>query len=294
MLGLLKSAFREFRQDRPMQLSAALSFYTLLSLAPLVLVTVALAGLVFEHEAVQGQVVAELRGLVGEAGGEVAQMVIANADEPGKSAFSIVLGILTLLFGATTVFVQLQDALDSIWGVESRPGGPRRGLVGAVLGFLRERLLSLALVLGIGFLLLVSLLISAALSAFSGWSGESFGWPLLMQVVNTVVSLGVITLLFAMIFKLLPDVDLEWRDVWFGAAVTAALFTAGKFLIGLYLGRASIGSAYGAAGSIVVLMVWVYYASLIVFFGAELTKVRAQRSSAKIPRSSGDRTLRAV
>jgi membrane protein len=271
VFSLLKEAFKGFRQDRPMLLAASLSYYTLLSMAPLILLTVAAAGLVFGYEAVQGQIVEELRGLVGEAGAEVAQTVIANASSPAGSAVSIVIGILTLLFGATTVFVQLQEALDTIWDVERAPKSS------ALLGFLKDRLASLGMVLGIGFLLLVSLVISAALSAFGGWTSGAFGTAALLQVANVVTSLAVVTVLFAMIFKFLPDVSLRWRDVWFGAAVTAVLFTLGKFLIGLYLGRASIGSAYGAAGSVVVLMVWVYYSSLILFFGAELTQVRARR-----------------
>ncbi len=269
---------REIRSHHPLQLSAAVSYYTLLSLAPIVLVTISVAGLVFGREAVQGRIVEEMRGLVGEAGAEVIQSVIQNASEPGTGALSLVIGIAMLLVGASTVFVQLQDALNQIWSVEAKPKA------NAVWRFVKDRLLSAAMVLGIGFLLLVSLFVSAALSAWSGWISErgSGDFPALMQILNTVVSFGVITLLFAMIFKFLPDVRLAWRDVWFGAMVTSALFSVGKYAIGLYLGRASIGSAYGAAGSVVVLLVWVYYASLILFLGAEITRIRAARKAAPV------------
>lgn len=264
------------------QLSAALSYYTLLSLAPIVLVTVAITGLVFGREAVQGRIVEEIRGLVGESGAEVIQSVIQNASEPESGWLSLAIGLVTLLIGATTVFVQLQDSLDQIWGVEAKP---KRN---AIWTFVKDRLLSLAMVLGIGFLLLVSLLINAALSAWSGWAAMAGpdDFPALMEIVNSVGSFAVITLLFAMIFKFLPDVRLAWKHVWFGAVVTSALFTAGKFAIGMYLGRASIGSAFGAAGSVVVLLVWIYYASLILFLGAEITRLRAQRSGAVVRANS--------
>lgn len=273
----LKTALRTIQDHHPLQLSAALSYYTLLSLAPIVLVTVALTGLIFGRDAVQGQIVTEIRGLVGEAGAEVIQSVIQNASTPETGVFSLVIGLLTLLVGATSVFVQLQDALDQIWGVEAKATG------NAIWSFIKDRLLSLAMVLGIGFLLLVSLIVSAGLSAWSGWSTKTGlgAYPVVLQIANTLISFGVITLLFAMIFKFLPDVRLAWRDVWFGAVVTSALFTAGKYLIGLYLGRASIGSAYGAAGSVVVLLVWIYYAALILLFGAEITRIRARRTRVK-------------
>jgi membrane protein len=272
--SIVKETLRSFWKERPMQLAAALSYYTLLSLAPLVLVTVAIAGLVFGREAVQGRLVEEMRGLVGEAGAEVIQMVLQSAAESGANKLSLGIGLFTLLLGATTVFVQLQVAFNQMWNVEAAPahGG------GALLNFIKKRLLSLAMVLGVGFLLLVSLVVSAALSALGAWAGSGLdALPIVLQIGNALVSLAVVTLLFGMMFKYLPDVELAWRDVWFGALVTAALFTAGKYLIGLYLGRASIGSAYGAAGSVVVLLVWVYYASLIVFFGAEMTQVHARR-----------------
>jgi membrane protein len=185
---------------------------------------------------------------------------------------SVVIGIVTLIIGASTVFGQLQSALNQIWEVEAAPAKS------AIGSFIRTRVLSLAMVIGIGFLLLVSLIVSAALAALDGYLQTRTALPAgLWQALNLLTSLGIIALLFALMFKLLPDVKLAWRDVWFGAFVTAALFTAGKYLIGLYLGHASIGSSYGAAGSVVVLMVWVYYSSLIVFLGAEITQVRRSR-----------------
>lgn len=274
----LRETVREFRADRPMELAAAVSYYTVLSLAPIVLVAVAVGALVFGREAVEGQIVAEMRGLVGESGAEVIQTVLRNASNPVKSKVSLVIGVLTLLAGATTVFVQIQDAMNRIWDVEAKPKKS------AIWSFVRERLLSLAMVLAVGFLLLVSLMASAALSALGKWAGNSFqDSPVVLRVIETTISLSVITLLFAMIFKWLPDAKVAWRDVWFGATTTAVLFTVGKSLIGVYLGRASVGSAYGAAGSVVVLLVWVYYASLIVFFGAELTHVRSQRRHGRAP-----------
>jgi membrane protein len=266
--GTLRETVREFMEDRPMELSAAVSYYTLLSLAPIVLVTVAVASLLFRREDVEQRIVAEVSGLVGPSGTEVIRSVLQSAADPAKSKLSLVIGLVTLLAGATTVFVQLQDSLNRVWDVEARP---KRS---AIWAFVKERLLSLAMVFGIGFLLLVSLVVSTGLSAVGDWAGG--------QIANNVISIVVITLLFAMMFKYLPDAKVAWRDVWFGALTTAVLFTLGKFLIGLYLGRASVGSAYGAAGSVVVVMVWVYYASLIFFFGAELTHVHAKQTQHRV------------
>ena len=269
---------REFLDDEPLTLAAALSYYTLLSLAPLVLVVTAIAGLAFGREAVEGRLVGEMRGLVGEAGAEVIQTVIQKASGPERGVVSLVVGIATLVLGATTVFVQLQSALNKIWDVEADP--PKN----KIWSFVKTRLVSFAMVLGLGFLLAVSLIVSAALSAFGAWfEGYATLTPVIWQVVNTLISLGVFTLLFAMIFKVLPDVELAWRDVWWGATVTAVLLTIGKYLIGLYLGRASIASSYGAAGSVVVLLVWIYYAALIVFLGAEITHVHTRAAGEEAP-----------
>jgi membrane protein len=201
----------------------------------------------------------------------VVQTVLRNANNREKNALSVVIGAVLLLVGATTVFIQLQQALNRIWQVDVPSPGS------AILGFVKERLLSLAMVVGIGFLLLVSLVVNAALSAASDSAGVTVGdGPALLHAVNTLGSVVVITLLFAMMFKVLPDQRVAWRDVWFGAVTTSVLFTLGKFALGLYLGRAGIGSAYGAAGSLVVMTVWVYYASMIVFLGAEIAYIRSR------------------
>jgi len=268
----LKELAREYWSNRPMELAAALSYYTLLSLAPLVLMVVAVAGLVFDRTTVEGRMVTEMRLLVGAEGSEVVQTVLRHARDREKGALSVVIGTAVLLFGATTVFVQLQSSLNRIWKVDERPRSS------VLWVFVKERLLSLAMVLAIGFLLLVSLVVSAAVAAFGETAlGGLTDAAVVLQGLNALVSLTVITLLFATIFKVLPDVPVAWRDVWVGAIITAVLFSLGKSLIGLYLGRASIGSPYGAAGSLVVMTVWVFYASLIVFFGAELTYIRSKR-----------------
>jgi membrane protein len=265
---------REYWAHRPMELAAALSYYTLLSLAPLVLMAVALAGLVFERAAVERKLVAEMRDLIGAAGAEVTQAVLQSAHNTDQEAWSLTIGLVILLVGATTVFAQLQGTLNRIWRVDERAGAG----ASVIWGFLKERLLSIAMVLAIGFLLLVSLVVSAALSAVTDSARGIVGGEYAVVVgANALGSLLVTTLLFALIFKVLPDAEVAWDDVWFGAVTTAVLFTLGKQIIGLYLGRASIGSAYGAAGSLVVMTVWVFYASLILFFGAELTYVRSRR-----------------
>ena len=261
-----------------MELAAALSYYTLLSLAPLVLITVSFAGLVFERAAVEGRVASEIRGLVGHDGAEVVQTVMRHTNDRGKGLISVAIGMIFLLVGATTVFVQLQDSLNRIWKVDTSLRG------GAIHTFIKERVLSLAMVLGIGFLLLVSLLVNTALTAAHDSARSTVsGSAVLLHTVNTLGSFTVITGLFAMIFKVLPDAPVTWRDVWFGAVLTSVLFTLGKFVLGLYLGRAGIGSAYGAAGSLVVMTVWVYYASMILLFGAEVTYIRSRHAPGAQP-----------
>ena len=265
--ALFRKGVGDFFDDDPFEKAAAVSYYTLLALAPLLLVVLAMAGLVFGKEAVAGQLVEEMRGLVGEDGAKAIELVIQNASAPGKSRVSMTLGILMLLIGASGVFVQLQSTLNRIWDVAAAPKKS------ALWAFLRHRLVSMAMVFGLGFLMLVSLVVSAALTAINVRYESLLPWLPLWQALNALGSLLVITLMIAMIFRFLPDVRLAWRDVWLGALVTAVLFTLGKAAIGAYLGRASIGSSYGAAGSLVVLVVWVYYASLIFFVGAEITHV---------------------
>jgi membrane protein len=269
---MLKELMQEYWSVRPFELAAALSYYTLLSLAPLVLMSVAVAGLVFDRAVVEGKIVNEMRLLVGPEGSDVVETVLRHTRDPHKGRVSVIVGVAVLILGATSVFVQLQSALNRIWKVDE---GPHHSVLWL---FVKERLLSLAMVLGVGFLLLVSLLVSAAMAAVGETAVGDMSEPaLLLKSANLIVSLFVITILFAAIFKVLPDAQVAWREVWVGAVTTSVLFTVGKSFIGLYLGHATLGSPYGAAGSVVVMTVWVFYASLIVLFGAELTYVRCRR-----------------
>jgi membrane protein len=274
--GLIKESFKEWKEDGALDLGAALAYYTIFSLAPMLLIATGVAGLVWGREAVQGQLVGQMQGLVGSQGAEAIQTMIANAGKHDSGVLATILGFVTILFGATGVFVQLQNALNRVWDVEPKPGG-------GVWGFVRNRLLSFGMILGIGFLLLVSLVISAAMGAVDQWA-DSLGGAghVLARITAFVVSFAVITFLFAMIYKFLPDVKIQWRDVWIGAAVTALLFTVGKFLIGLYLAKSTVASTYGAAGSLVILLLWTYYSAQIVFLGAEFTQVYASRYGSRI------------
>ena len=272
IFGILKEAGSEWIEDHAPTLGAALAYYTVFSLAPLLIIIIGVAGLVFGPEAAQGQIFEQLRGLLGEAGAKSMQDLVENANaKPATGIFATVIGIVTLLFGASGVFGQLQTSLNAIWGVQPKPG---RG----VLGIIQDRILSFGFILVVGFLLLVSLLLTAAIALVGEWSGGMMpGMEFLIQLLNSGLSLAVITLLFAMLFKFLPDAKIAWHDVWIGAFITAALFTVGKFALGLYLGKSSVSSSYGAAGSLIVLLLWVYYSSQILFFGAEVTQVYANR-----------------
>lgn len=251
--------------------AAALAFYTIFSLAPILVVVIALAGAVFGEEAVRGQIVNEFQGLMGGDAALLVQEVLKSAARPSTGSLPAIIGVVTLLLGATAVFGQLQDALNTVWAVAPKPGA-------ALTTLLIKRLHSFALVVGIGFLLLVSLVLSAALSWFSRYLERAFAFPVdLLQIANFIVSFVVITLLFGMMYRILPDVRLSWRDVGLGSVLTALLFVAGKTLISFYLGRTGVASAYGAASSLVVVLLWVYYSSLIFFFGAELTRVHSRQ-----------------
>jgi len=258
--SLFKEAWTEFSNDKAQRLAAALAYYTLFSIAPLLLIAIGIAGLIFGRSQAQEAIIVQLRTLIGDAGAKAITEMLASAGKPRTATFAIVIGVITLLLGAAGVFGQLKDALNTIWKVGEKKGG-------GILGFIKERFLSFAMVLGVGFLLLVSLIIDAALALLD----KAFWQP-----VQLTISFGVITVLFAMIFRFLPDIRIEWRDVWFGAACTSLLFVIGKFALGLYLGKSAIGSSYGAAGSLVVLLVWVYWSANILFFGAELTQVHAR------------------
>jgi membrane protein len=267
---VLKRAVSDWSKDRAPALAAALAYYTIFSIAPLLIIAVGVAALMFGDEAVRGELDSQLRGLIGPAGAEVIQELMAGAAKPATSFMATLIGFLALMLGATGVFVQLQDALNVIWKAAPPP-------INGLTNFLRIRFLSFAMVLGIGFLLLVSLLINTVLSALGTYAQRLFpGWEVLWQFVNFAVSFGVITVLFAMIYKFLPDTHVGWKDVWLGAAITSMLFAIGKLLIGLYLGKSSVASAYGAAGSLVILLLWVYYSAQVLFLGAEFTHAFAE------------------
>jgi membrane protein len=264
---ILKEAANSWLEDKAPRLGAALAYYTVFSVAPLLLIAIFIASLLFGRGAAQHQIADQIQDLVGEEGGKAIGSILEHASQPGSGLVGSLLSIGMLVFGAVGLFVELQDALNTIWGVQPKAG---RGIWGMV----RDRILSFAMVLVLAFLLLVSLTISAILTASVQFFGE---WRVgvMGHVINEGVSLLVITLLFATVFRLLPDAIIDWSDVWLGAVLTAVLFEIGKFLIGLYLGHSGLASAYGAAGSLAVLLVWLYYSWQIFLFGAEFTKVCA-------------------
>ena len=264
------------------RLAASLSLYSLLSLAPLVVLTIAMASLVFGHSVAQEALIDQVREVMGGDGARTVQTVIEHGKEPHASSVASVIGIIILIVGASSVFGELQSALNKIWEVKAPPAA---GLLTAgLLSLLKSRLVSFALVLGFGFLLLVSLLFSTALAAFGRFFSAHLSLPTaLLAVANGVVSFAGIFVLIALILKYVPDVRLRWGAVWPGALATALLFTIGKALLGLYLGKTAVGSAYGAAGSIIVVILWVYYSAMIFYFGAEFTRVRARRAAGHRP-----------
>jgi membrane protein len=277
MLSLLKQTASEWMEDDAPSLGAALAYYTVFSLAPLMTIAIAMAGFFFGKEAAQGQIFDELRVLLGEEGGKAVEEMVQSANaQPTAGVVATIISVIILLFGASGVFGQLQASLNKMWGVKPKPG---RG----VLGMIQDRLLSFGFTLVVGFLLLVSLLLTAGIALVADWLGGLMpGSETLAQILNIVLSLAMITLLFAMIFKFLPDAKIAWRDVWIGAFLTAVLFTIGKFALGIYLGKSGVASSYGAAGSLIVLLLWVYYSSQILFFGAEFTQVYANRFGSRV------------
>ena len=273
---LFKDTFTAWNNDKVPRHGAALAYYTVLSLVPLLVVIITMIGFIFDREVGQGYILGQIGSLVGPQSAEAIKEMIQRASEPSTGIIATVLATGTLLLGASGVFAQLQDSLNSIWGVKPKEG---RGL----WGLIRDRFLSVAALLGTGFLLLVSLALSAALAAFGKWFGEWLPAPeFVLQISELLISLAVITGLFALMFKVLPDVHVAWLDVWVGAALTALLFTIGKFAIGLYLGKSDVGSAYGAAGSLVIILIWVYYSAQILLFGAEFTQVYANSVGTRI------------
>jgi membrane protein len=269
-------------KDDPFQNSAAISFYTIFSLPGLLVIALALAGFFFGREAVMDELSAQVAGLISADAAEELETIVEKAYTSRGSVLSSIVGIATLLFGATGVFYQIQQNLNRIWEVKAEP---KR----AIWKMIRARVFSFGLVLAIGFLLLVSLVISAVLAAVSNWVERyvSESLVVLLGMIDLVLSLGVITLLFAAIYKFLPDAKIRWREVWIGALVTAALFTAAKFLLGLWLGSTKPGSTYGAAGTVILIMLWVSYASMILLYGAHFTRVYAQRFGKRIAPARG-------
>ena len=281
--SIVRQAAGDWVDHKVPRLAAAVAYYTILSLTPLLVIAVAVAGAVFGDGAARAGIVDQFRDTVGPSGTEAIQALLEHANRPSAGIVASSIGILMLLLGASGVFGELQDSLNTIWDVQARPGRGIRGIV-------RDRFLSFGMVLCVGFLLLASLVLSTVLSA-SGQYLERLvpGLVAPVRVANIVLGFAVVTVLFALMFKFLPDVSLLWRDVWLGATVTSVLFTLGKYLIGLYLGQAGIASPFGAAGSVVALVVWVYYAGLILFFGAELTQVIARRSGRGEPTAIAER-----
>jgi membrane protein len=266
----LKDVFTQWINDEPFLLASSLSYYTLFSLAPLLVIAIGVAGFVFGREAAQNQIVETMGGMIGPESAQAIQGMIENASaKPKTGIISTVLGAVTLLIGAGGVVGQLQTSLNKVWGVEPKSDQ-------GMWVFIRQRFISFAMVLAVGFLLLVSLVVTALLTAFSQFLGGLVGGAEFVgHVLDVVVSFGFVTLLFAMIYKFVPDVQIQWKDVWVGAALTSILFTIGKFAIGLYLGSSGVTSAYGAAGSLITVLLWVYYSSLIFLLGAEFTQAYA-------------------
>lgn len=267
-IEILRDTGKEWYEDDAPRLAASLAYYTLLSTAPLSLLCVSVVGFFFGEKAARGQIASQIGTVTGPEAAEAIQSVIQNAHQSDGGVLSTIAGIVLLLVGASGVFGELQTALNNMWGVKPNP---QRG---AIKDFLFARFLSFTMVLGVAFMLLVSLVVSAALAGVGRVLSDSLpGGELVWQILNFVISLGVITVLFALIFKFVPDAQVKWRDVWVGAAVTSLLFSIGKMLLGLYLGKSTVASTYGAAGSVVAFVVWVYYAAQILFIGAEFTQV---------------------
>ena len=276
LLGLLKQAFKDWGEDKASRLGAALAYYTIFSIGPLLVVVIAIAGFVFGAEAASGQIVGTIGGVVGESGATMIQEMVKSANKPGAGTIASVIGLVTLLLGAAGLFGQLKDALNTIWEVKPKPGL-------GIMGMLKKNVLSFGMVVGTGFLLLASLVVNAALAALGDFLVDKLpGGPLLWQIVNYAISFAVVTLLFALIFKVLPDVNIPWGIVWVGAAVTALLFVVGQVALGFYFGISDPGSAFGAAGSLVIILVWIYYSAQILFFGAEITQATASLRNAPV------------
>ena len=280
LVRVVVMAAKDWMDDKAPRLAAALAYYTAFSLPPLLVLLVGLAGLIYGADVVQERLVAQIAGLVGDESAALLGQAITEAQQTTGTGAAVLIGIGALVFGATGVFGQLQDSLNTIWEAPPRKAA-------GIWGFLRSRLLSLAAVLGTGFLLLVSLAVSAAIGGIVEMAGQVDQLEPLLITMDLIASTLVITVMFALMFKFLPDVEIAWRDVWFGALVTAALFVGGKFGIGLYLSMSDVGSVYGAAGSLIIILVWIYYSALILFFGAEMTQAWATQRGRHEPEPTG-------
>lgn len=274
---VLKDTFTGFMKDKGLKLSASLSYYTVFSLAPLLLLIISLTGIFFGREAVEGRVFTEINGLIGSNAALQIQEVIQNLELSGKTNISMIIGAVTLVIGATTVFGEIQDSINIIWNLKAKP---KRGW----LKFLKTRLLSGSIIIGLGFLLIVSLLINGVLVALNEILRGYFPQVavIFLNIADIAINFGVITVLFGTIFKVLPDAKITWKDVRAGAFFTACLFMLGRYLIGLYIETTAAGSPYGAAGSIIVILLWVYFSAAILYIGAEFTKAYAEHVGAKI------------
>jgi len=284
--GLIRETFKEWSEDKAARLAASLAYYTIFSLAPLLVLVIAIAGfIVGNNETIRTQLLDQVQSLIGPQARDAVGQLIENTSQPRAGVLATVIGIVTLLIGATGVFGQLQDALNTIWEVEPKKEG-------GIMAMLKKRFLSFSMVLGTAFLLLVSLIITTILSILNNYFSNFLGGAgIIAQVINLAVSIGVITLIFAMIFKVLPDAEVSWRDVWIGALVTAILFSIGRTILGQYLGSTTATSAYGAAGSLVILLLWVYYSAQILFMGAEFTQVYAKHTRSAIRPSEDARSV---
>jgi membrane protein len=274
--SLLKATVVEWIDDNAARVAASLAFYTLLSMAPLVILSIAIAGVALGEDSARAQILHQIGSMIGPQAAGALDAVVESASKSQSGTLSTIIGLIVLLVGASGVFGELQYALDTIWGVKPKP---QRGL----MGIIKDRLFSFSMVIGVAFVMMVSLVISAVLSGVGTFMSDALpGGAVLWQAVNLAVSLGVITVLFALIYKVVPDVEIRWRDVWVGSFVTAALFNVGKYALGFYLGSSTVASSYGAAGSVVALVIWVYYSSQLVFLGAEFTQVFARRFGQQI------------
>jgi membrane protein len=273
--SFIKETFSDWSEDRASRLAAALAYYTIFSVAPLLVLIIAIAGFVLRQQSVENQVLSQASSVVGQQGASLLRTMINHMQQGNSGIIATVLGVVAVLVGATGVFAALQDSLNTIWEVQPKPGQ-------GIWVIVRQRVVSFLIVLGIGLLLLASLVATAVLSGISQFISGASGISVTGQVINIVVSLVVITLLFAVIYKVLPDVQISWKDMWVGAGVTAILFVIGRFLIGLYLAHSTVASAYGAAGSLVILLIWIYYSAQILFLGAEFTQVYAKRYGTRI------------